>query len=196
MPLLAIFVARPCSPHPIMALAVLATSAAPLTPRSQINGLDPLGCRLRLHRSPIPPLRLSLLPSLSLQLYLPLPGICLKLGKCPVCRVRYELTYVPPQNAQISTHTCLLGGHVLWAEHRMKHPHDHRNRLSTMLEGQKLLGQTLPLHLGNVLIPKHSSEPLPGHYSRRIMRTHKLPPVLRSQAKLVQREPNSQMLRR
>ncbi|XP_052627258.1 uncharacterized protein LOC111883046 [Lactuca sativa] len=79
----------------------------------------------------------------------------------------------------------------------MEHPSDHCNRLGTLLEGQELVGQTLPFHRGDVLIMKHSGEPLPGHRGklcRRIVRCHKLPPVLRSQTKLVQREPNSQML--
>ena len=142
MSFLPIFVAYSSLARPVMALAALPTSAAPRTARPQISGLCPLGGRLRLCRSPITPLRLGLLPRLCLKLNLPLPSICLELGKCLVSRVRHELTDVPPQYTQITAHASLLSGHQFRAKQRllMKHPRNHCHRLSPLLEGQKLLG--------------------------------------------------------
>ena len=87
MCLLATFVASTRSTSPVMFLAALPASAALLASGSRIGGLCPLGCRLRLCRPPIYPLRLGLLRGLSLQLNLPLPGILLELSKCPVSQV-------------------------------------------------------------------------------------------------------------
>nr|KAJ0227493.1 hypothetical protein LSAT_V11C100018540 [Lactuca sativa] len=109
MPLLTTFVASTRLTSSLMTLAALPTSTALLASSPRIKGLGPLGCRLRLSRSPIHPLGLGLLPGLSLQLDLPLPGICLKLSKCTVRRVQHELSNVPPQIAQTGL-AQVLGG--------------------------------------------------------------------------------------
>ena len=87
VPLLAALVASTGSTRPIVTLAALYASTVLRTSRPRIGGLNPLGCRLRLSRPPVCLLRLGLLPSLSLQLDLTLPGIRLKLSKSMVSGV-------------------------------------------------------------------------------------------------------------